>query len=68
MRSLVVAMALLLALGAGPGLAQKTGETDGTADVLNGFVLKEIEQCRPLPPLERRQCCEKLLHPNACTE
>jgi len=41
---------------------------DGPADVLNGFVMKEVAQCRPLPAYERRACCEKLLHPNACVE
>ncbi len=39
---------------------------DGPAWVLNGFVLKEREQCRQPDPQERRACCEKLLHPNAC--
>jgi hypothetical protein len=42
--------------------------SDGPADVLNGFVLKEIAQCRPLSSTERRSCCERLLHPNACGE
>lgn len=116
MREIIVAV-LLLALGAGPALAQKSDASDGNADVLNapiakagdgseiaatappvapapaaapaatpvpsritaaagdgpaavlnGFVLKEVAQCRPLPADERRACCERLLHPNACVE
>ncbi|MGE0659468.1 MAG: hypothetical protein AB7F36_05900 [Reyranellaceae bacterium] len=39
---------------------------DGPAWVLNGFVLKEQAQCRQPDPQERRACCERLLHPNAC--
>ena len=39
---------------------------DGPAWVLNGFVLKERDQCRQPDAQERRACCERLLHPNAC--
>lgn len=39
---------------------------DGPAWVLNGFVLKEQAQCRQPDAQERRACCERLLHPNAC--
>lgn len=45
-----------------------TGGGDGPAAVLNGFVLREIAQCRPLPSFERRACCERLLPPAACVE
>ena len=41
---------------------------DGPANALNKFVLKEMTQCRTLPAYERRACCEKVLHPNACVE
>jgi hypothetical protein len=41
---------------------------DGPANALNSFVMKEITQCRTLPAYERRACCEKVLHPNACTD
>lgn len=51
-----------------PNRTRNTGGDDGPADVLNGFVMKEVAQCRALPPYERRQCCERLLHPNACVE
>ena len=39
---------------------------DGPAWVLNGFVLKEAAQCRQEDGSARRDCCERLLHPNAC--
>lgn len=51
-----------------PNQARTPVDGDGPAAVLNGFVMKEVAQCRPLPAYERRQCCEKLLHPNACLE
>ncbi|MDF3075588.1 MAG: hypothetical protein K0S54_3255 [Alphaproteobacteria bacterium] len=42
---------------------------DGPANALNKFVLKEMTQCRTLAAApERRACCEKVLHPNACAE
>lgn len=51
-----------------PNRTRNPAGGDGPAAVLNGFVMKEVAQCRPLPPYERRECCEKLLHPNACVE
>lgn len=57
------AAAAMPALAPGPA-----GTSDGPASALNGFVLKEVAQCRPLPSSERRACCERLLHPSACVE
>jgi len=51
-----------------PNRTRNPAGGDGPADVLNGFVMKEVAQCRKLLPHERRECCEKLLHPNACVE
>lgn len=51
-----------------PPAALATGGGDGPAAVLNGFVLREIAQCRPLPSFERRACCERLLPAAACVE
>lgn len=51
-----------------PAPSRRAAGGDGPADVLNGFVMKEVAQCRPLPAYERRECCERLLHPNACVE
>ena len=49
-----------------PAVSPASTRGDGPAWVLNGFVLKEQAQCRQPDPQERRACCERLLHPNAC--
>lgn len=54
--------------GGGEIGSSNTAGGDGPANVLNGFVMKELQQCRALLPHERRPCCERLLHPNACGE
>jgi len=62
MRAILFGLLLLLI----PAGTTSPAGAAGPALALNGFVLKETEQCRQEDAGARRACCERLLHPNAC--